>query len=81
MGSVQHRFQAFLDQPGWLGDLLASLEAKTGVQRYYLATGELLFKVGCLSSRWREMLSFSLSLSLSTHTHTHTHTHDLFFCL
>ncbi|KAJ6652159.1 hypothetical protein lerEdw1_013143 [Lerista edwardsae] len=39
MGSLQQRFEKFLYQPGLLGDLLSSLEAKTGVKRNYLATG------------------------------------------
>nr|XP_060640720.1 receptor expression-enhancing protein 6 isoform X1 [Anolis sagrei ordinatus] len=43
MDPLQRRFQAFLDQPGWLGDLLGGLEARTGVQRYYLATGVVAF--------------------------------------
>ncbi|XP_063003024.1 receptor expression-enhancing protein 6 [Elgaria multicarinata webbii] len=41
MGSFQRRFQAFLEQPGWLSDLLGGLEAQTGVKRYYLATGSI----------------------------------------
>uniref|UniRef100_A0A8D0GP15 Receptor expression-enhancing protein n=1 Tax=Sphenodon punctatus TaxID=8508 RepID=A0A8D0GP15_SPHPU len=40
MGALQQRFESFLDQPSLLTDLLAWLETKTGVKRYYLATGE-----------------------------------------
>uniref|UniRef100_A0A8C3S0U8 Receptor expression-enhancing protein n=1 Tax=Chelydra serpentina TaxID=8475 RepID=A0A8C3S0U8_CHESE len=43
MGSLQQRFQTFLDQPNPLTDLLGRLEAKTGVKRYYLATGTIAF--------------------------------------
>lgn len=43
MGSLQQRFEKFLYQPGLLGDLLSSLEAKTGVKRNYLATGGLSY--------------------------------------
>ncbi|XP_074926567.1 receptor expression-enhancing protein 6 isoform X1 [Chelonoidis abingdonii] len=43
MGSLQQRFQTFLDQPNLLTDLLGRLEAKTGVKRYYLATGTITF--------------------------------------
>nr|RLV76682.1 hypothetical protein DV515_00016741 [Chloebia gouldiae] len=39
MGSVQQRLERFLYSPGPIGDLLARLEARTGVQRLYLATG------------------------------------------
>uniref|UniRef100_A0A8C4WNX6 Receptor expression-enhancing protein n=1 Tax=Gopherus evgoodei TaxID=1825980 RepID=A0A8C4WNX6_9SAUR len=37
------RFQTFLDQPSLLTDLLGRLEARTGVKRYYLATGTITF--------------------------------------
>ncbi|XP_050789913.1 receptor expression-enhancing protein 6 isoform X1 [Gopherus flavomarginatus] len=43
MGSLQQRFQTFLDQPSLLTDLLGRLEARTGVKRYYLATGTITF--------------------------------------
>uniref|UniRef100_A0A452GVM8 Receptor expression-enhancing protein n=1 Tax=Gopherus agassizii TaxID=38772 RepID=A0A452GVM8_9SAUR len=43
MGSLQQRFQTFLDQPSLLTDLLGWLEARTGVKRYYLATGTITF--------------------------------------
>ncbi|XP_074834591.1 receptor expression-enhancing protein 6 [Carettochelys insculpta] len=43
MGSLQRRFQTFLDRPGLLGDLLGRLEAATGVKRYHLATGTIAF--------------------------------------
>ncbi|XP_027756836.1 receptor expression-enhancing protein 6 [Empidonax traillii] len=43
MGSVQQRLQRFLDRPGPLGDLLGRLEARTGVQRLYLASGSVAF--------------------------------------
>ncbi|XP_066492525.1 receptor expression-enhancing protein 6-like [Tiliqua scincoides] len=43
MGSLQERFQGFLERPGLVGDLLSSLEGKTGVQRHYLATGFIAF--------------------------------------
>ncbi|RLV76675.1 hypothetical protein DV515_00016728, partial [Chloebia gouldiae] len=43
MGSVQQRLERFLYSPGPIGDLLARLEARTGVQRLYLATGSLAF--------------------------------------
>uniref|UniRef100_A0A7N5KTG4 Receptor expression-enhancing protein n=1 Tax=Ailuropoda melanoleuca TaxID=9646 RepID=A0A7N5KTG4_AILME len=39
MGTHQRRFESFLAQPGWLGDALGVLEAKSGVKRSYLATG------------------------------------------
>lgn len=39
MGSMQQRLQRFLHSPGPIGDLLGQLEARTGVQRLYLATG------------------------------------------
>lgn len=40
MGAMQQRFEEFLNRPGLLGDLLSNLEAKSGVKRYYLATGK-----------------------------------------
>ncbi|CAM2109193.1 receptor expression-enhancing protein 6 isoform X1 [Lepidochelys kempii] len=43
MGSLQQRFESFLHQPSLLTDLLGRLEAKTGVKRYYLATGTIAF--------------------------------------
>ncbi|XP_053143757.1 receptor expression-enhancing protein 6-like isoform X2 [Hemicordylus capensis] len=43
MGALQQRFEAFLEKPGLLGDLLGTLETKTGVRRYYLATGTIAF--------------------------------------
>lgn len=39
MGSVQQRLERFLYSPGPIGDLLGRLEARTGVQRLYLASG------------------------------------------
>ncbi|XP_044274999.1 receptor expression-enhancing protein 6-like [Varanus komodoensis] len=42
MGSERGRFQALLDEPGWLGDLLGCLENFTGVKRFYLATGSIV---------------------------------------
>uniref|UniRef100_A0A7N5JSP4 Receptor expression-enhancing protein n=1 Tax=Ailuropoda melanoleuca TaxID=9646 RepID=A0A7N5JSP4_AILME len=39
MGTPQRRFESFLARPGWLGDALGALEAKSGVRRSYLATG------------------------------------------
>lgn len=39
MGSVQQRLERFLYSPGPIGDLLGQLEARTGVQRLYLASG------------------------------------------
>ncbi|XP_077187819.1 receptor expression-enhancing protein 6 [Paroedura picta] len=43
MGAVQQRFDDFLHRPGLLGDLLGHLEARSGVKRYYLATGSIAF--------------------------------------
>ncbi|XP_060088641.1 receptor expression-enhancing protein 6 [Heteronotia binoei] len=43
MGGMQQRFEEFLNRPGFLGDLLGNLEAKSGVKRYYLATGSIAF--------------------------------------
>nr|XP_056700144.1 receptor expression-enhancing protein 6 [Euleptes europaea] len=43
MGAAQQRFEEFLQRPGLLGDLLAHLEARSGVKRYYLATGSIAF--------------------------------------
>ncbi|XP_015507192.1 receptor expression-enhancing protein 6 [Parus major] len=43
MGSVQQRLERFLYSPGPIGDLLGRLEAHTGVQRLYLATGSVAF--------------------------------------
>ncbi|XP_054661796.1 receptor expression-enhancing protein 6 isoform X4 [Grus americana] len=43
MGTVPQRLQRLLDRPGPLGDLLGRLEARTGVQRLYLATGSAAF--------------------------------------
>ncbi|XP_056368962.1 receptor expression-enhancing protein 6 [Oenanthe melanoleuca] len=43
MGSVQQRLERFLYSPGPIGDLLAQLEARTGVQRLYLASGSVAF--------------------------------------
>lgn len=39
MGSLQQRLERFLYSPGPIGDLLGQLEARTGVQRLYLASG------------------------------------------
>ncbi|XP_019393843.1 PREDICTED: receptor expression-enhancing protein 6 [Crocodylus porosus] len=43
MGSLQQRFQSFLERPSALTDLLGRLEAKTGVKRTYLAAGSITF--------------------------------------
>lgn len=39
MAALQQRLERFLHSPGPIGDLLAQLEARTGVQRLYLASG------------------------------------------
>ncbi|KAL8177528.1 UNVERIFIED_CONTAM: hypothetical protein K2H54_010893 [Gekko kuhli] len=44
MGALQERFEEFLNRPGLLGDFLSNLEAKSGVKRYYLATGSVVLK-------------------------------------
>lgn len=51
MGTPRRRFEAFLAQPGPLNDALGALEAKTGVKRTYLATGERSFVA---PAPWRE---------------------------
>ncbi|XP_025920531.1 receptor expression-enhancing protein 6 [Apteryx rowi] len=43
MGTVPQRLQRVLERPGPLADLLGRLEARTGVQRLYLATGSVAF--------------------------------------
>ncbi|XP_053821822.1 receptor expression-enhancing protein 6 isoform X2 [Vidua chalybeata] len=43
MASVQQRLQRLLYSPGPIGDLMGRLEARTGVQRLYLATGSVAF--------------------------------------
>uniref|UniRef100_A0A8C6VHR5 Receptor expression-enhancing protein n=1 Tax=Naja naja TaxID=35670 RepID=A0A8C6VHR5_NAJNA len=48
MGTPQRRFEAYLAHPGWLGDALGALEAKTGVNRSYLATDLSLSALGAL---------------------------------
>ncbi|XP_015278129.1 PREDICTED: receptor expression-enhancing protein 6-like [Gekko japonicus] len=48
MGALQERFEEFLNRPGLLGDFLSNLEAKSGVKRYYLATGCACVRQGIL---------------------------------
>uniref|UniRef100_A0A8C9MUV8 Receptor expression-enhancing protein n=3 Tax=Carduelinae TaxID=37599 RepID=A0A8C9MUV8_SERCA len=43
MAAMQQRLERFLHSPGPIGDLLGQLEARTGVQRLYLASGSVTF--------------------------------------
>ncbi|TRZ16219.1 hypothetical protein HGM15179_010898 [Zosterops borbonicus] len=43
MASLQQRLERLLYSPGPIADLLAKLEARTGVQRLYLASGSVAF--------------------------------------